>query len=404
MDETTQKSIRSSFYLAILLLGALLIGATLGAITINKVLYSETEEPAKVISPPRTGMQILDDYQCMKAESKKLILRGVEDNYDSNSDETIVFSDLHEYMRNRNGKKSAVTVNRSYDEGGMDKFLLDEMPIPSRTVHGLFLVKARSLTRTTNDSINIGEMATYPQKRNNYGTGFASISQADIWRIEGGTYSAQFSDLVLKDNLNEVGEKLPRDYDTILDFIQSQPEPTAQLGIYIGDDHAVDFIGAAICLPPEKETGISFLVTPFPGTEDIAKLSCLTDTQVDHCDPYKGDTLCSTPLPLACFDYTGDPAPDQIIKTNREKLWAKGSVKFTPAVTGETFKHQGEVHAFCAANFGSAYRAATHQENLSGQLSYIARGSAAVTQAWVHAKTEPYGNCWALETEYDTDE
>ncbi len=404
MDETTQKKIGSGLYLAILLSGALLIGATIGAMAINKVLYSDIEAPVDVISSPRTGMQILDDYRCMKAESKQIILRGVEDNYDSKGDETVAFSELHNYMQDRNGKKGAVTVDRFYDEGGVDKFLLDKIQIPSRTVHGIFIVKARSLTPSTNDSINIGDISTYPKRRNNYGIGFSSMPRTEIWQIEGGTYSVQLSDLIFKDGLDETGEKIPRDYDSVLDLIQNNPNSTTAIDVYIGDDHAIDFIGVAICLPPDEAKGVSLLVTPFPGTQDITKLSCMTETLESHCDPYKGDTLCSVSLPLACFNYTGDAPPHQILKTNRENLWSKGDVKFTPAIRGDSFGNQDEAHTYCATIFGKNYRAATHQENLSGQLSFLATGKTEVTQAWVHAKTEPYGNCWDLKTEYEKSE
>ena len=394
MENATGNKVGSSLSLAVLLLGAILIGATLGAIALNSFLYSEAEREPEIITPPRTGMQILQDYRCMKAESKQIILRGVEDNYAAAGDEDIFFSDLHEFMQNRNGKKGAVTVDRSYDEGGMDRFLLDQIEIPSRSVNGIFVIKARSLTETTNDSINIGDLLTRGEKRNFYGTGISSIPQSETWQLEGGVYSAKFSDLIFKDLLNESGENIPRNHDNLLEFIQSDESENASVGVYIGDDHAVDFIGAAMCLPPANAKGMSLLVSPFPGKEDIAKLSCVTGEQEDHCDPYKGDTLCSMSLPLACFDYTGETAPDHVVQTQRENIWSKGDVKFTPAVRGADFDTQEDVHA--------NYRAATHQENLSGQLGFLARGTAEVTQAWVHAKTEPYGNCWDLITEYET--
>lgn len=402
MDNATGKKMGSSLYLPALLLGAILIGAALGAIALNSYLYSEIDTEVDTIAPPRTGMQILADYRCQKAETKQIILRGIEDNYALEGEENITFSPLHEFMQNRNGKRGAVTIDRSYDEGGMDKFLLDQIDIPSRAAHGLFVIKARSLTETTNDSFNIGDMFARGEKRNFYGIGFSSIPHSETWRLEGGVYSTQFSDLIFKDQINESGKNIPRDHDNLLELVQSFSNGTAPVGVYIGDDHSVDFMGVAICLPPEKSKGMTLLVSPYPETQEITKLSCTTDTQEDHCNPYKGDTICSVPLPLACFNYTGESAPDQIAKTKRGNIWSKGEVQFTPAIKGEYFKNQDEVHAYCASTFGKNYRAASHQENLSGQLGFLARGSTEVTQAWVHAKTEPYGNCWDLITEYET--
>lgn len=403
MTHPDRRRSASRIYFGILISAIIVVGGVVGTVLLNDWVYTlQSEQIDDTISSPRTGMQILNDYTCMKAETKKVIIKGVEDNYAASNDAPIPFGSVHEYLKNKMGKRGAVTIDRQYDEGGMDKFLLDTLSIPTRTAHGLIIIKTRSLTERVNDTLNIGEMSTRFETRNNYSARLLNIGQTEPWAKEGEVISAQFGDLLLKDGYFENGEMIPRDYESVLGFIQKGPEEQRPVDVFIGDDHIVDFIGAAICQRPEDKRGMTFLVSPFESVDNTLNLSCVTESNEDHCNPYAGNRLCSTALPMACFKPTGKEAPQELEGTSASHLWARGTVRFSSPVKADRFKDQDEAHAYCKSSFGEGYRMATHHQNNSPQLGFIAEGESDVKEAWIHASTEPYGNCWDLKTEYGT--
>jgi len=97
MSNATGKKLGLGIYIAILLTGAVLIGAILGAMILNSLLYDEDDSlVASIVSPPLTGMETLFQYRCSKAESKQVILGGIEDNY---ATEALVCGVGHFYQR-----------------------------------------------------------------------------------------------------------------------------------------------------------------------------------------------------------------------------------------------------------------------------------------------------------------
>ena len=401
MTEPDSTETAPALYITLLLAGAIFIGAVLGAITLSSLVYSsDIDETEETILPPRTAMQTLNDFRCLKAETKTIILRGVEDNYAATGEEIIPYGPVHEYLENRAGKKSAVTWQRQYDEGGMDKFLLDRIEVSSRVTQGLLVIKARSLSELNNDTIAIGELSTRHEKSNGAGIRFSAMAATDHWSIEGEVYSTRLSDIDFNAQQKDDGSFKPADYEDVLDFVQSSDKATRIVDVQIGDDHIVDVIGLAVCEPPKEARGMTLLVRSIKGYDGVVSMSCVKDNGEDHCDPYKGDALCSVDLPMACFRPLERPMPESIAQSRFSKAWSGGEVKFTPPIRGDAFNTQDEAHNYCSKTFGDGYRMATHQEHINPGISFLASGTADAAQAWIYAKTEPYGNCWSIITDY----
>ena len=380
---------------------ATLLGILIGIVM---TLQLQVDDPVLNKKASLSGMERLAAYQCLKAETKQIIMGGVEDNYATDNIESVPYGPIHDYLQNRSGKKGAVTTDRGYDDTGYDRFFLDSLDLPSHMAHGLFLIKTRSLSKTTNDTMNIGDMSVRFEKSNSHSLHIKDIGRSDIWAVDDDIYWANLADIKFRAPKLKEGKRRQQDYKNLADFIKMAPGDKRRVDVYIGDDHIIDFIGIAICQPPSEARGISLLVSPLKNTPNHIKMRCMKESFEDHCDPYKGDTLCSQSLPLACFKTGRDPLPDHLKSDILGLTWTGGEIKFTPPIRGDTFSNQNSVHQFCATTFDDNYRAATHQEG-AGNIEYLAKSdNTQIRQAWVHAKTEPYGNCWDLTTTYSDQE
>lgn len=399
-------SISSTKLAALLLVGIL----TSTALSVAVIQWLNPDTPASSDTEAQaladnlnwnSGMEALDLFQCRKAETKQIILSGIEDNYTAGGEADVPITTLHNFVAKRIAPKGALTVDRNYDETGFDKFFLDTVDVPSKTTAGLFVLRARSLTETSNDSLNIGELESKWRATHNSAFLFGRPEEFPAWTVNRNVFAARLSDLTFTEGrFLSNGEPEQRDYENLLDFITSSPDETRPVDVLLGDDHVVDFFGFAVCLPPEKEMGLTFRVAAHPVDSCFVNLSCVDGEGENSCDPHSGDTLCTSALPLACFKPGDDPITEPFARTKMHPKWTGGRIQFTAPIVGSSLTKGEQAHAFCRSEFGDGFRAATHQER-SQSLHYIAKGTPPPAgRAWIQAKTEPYGNCWAIETDY----
>ncbi len=144
------------------------------------------------------------------------------------------------------------------------------------------------------------------------------------------------------------------------------------------------------------EKGMTWGVASHDSDLDISKVHCYgTSTQegdADHCNPYQGDTSCSTALPVLCVKVDGTPRPPYGIPVcgsscamNDEFYngWIEGSAELTAPVQGNAFATLDDVNAYCEAQLGPDYRVAEHHDG-----------------RWVYGMDENnfYGSTWPLTT------
>ncbi|MEP0189996.1 MAG: hypothetical protein ABJP70_06485 [Erythrobacter sp.] len=398
--------ISSTKLAAILLVGIL----TSTVLSVTAIRWLDREAPANgsaEVQEPQdditwnSGMEALDTYQCRKAETKQIILGGIEDNYTSDGEAAVAISAKHSFVAKRIGPKGALTVDRNYDESGFDRFFLDSVEVPTKATSGLFVLGARSLTKTSNDSLNVGDIESMWEATHNASYLFGRPEEFPAWTASRNVFAARLSDMTFgKGRFHDNGEPFKRDYENLLDFITSSPNEMRLVDVLLGDDHIVDFFGIAVCLPPEKEMGLTLRAVTHQIDPNYVNLGCKDANGENSCDPHAGDTLCSAALPLACFKPGDEPIKEPFARANMQSKWTGGQVKFTAPIVGASLTNGAQVHAVCRKEFGDGFRAATHQER-ANSIQFFAKGAPPpVKKAWIHAKTEPYGNCWAIDTEY----
>lgn|GEM_PF-2826501 len=404
-------SISSAKLAAFLLVG--ILTSTALSVTIIQLLNSDSSTHSGANSTTdlqasnddlnwNSGMEALDLFQCRKAETKQIILGGIEDNYAPGGEADVPITPLHNFVAQRIAPKGALTVDRNYDESGFDRFFLDTVNVPSKATAGLFVLGARSLTKTSNDSLNIGDIKSKWRATHNSAFLFGRAEEFPAWTASRNVFTVRLSDLTFAEGrFLPNGEPEQRDYENLLDFITSSPDETRPVDVLLGDDYIVDFFGFAVCLPPEKQMGLTFSAIAHPIDADYVDLSCVDGKGENSCDPHSGDALCTSTLPLACIQPGDEPITPAFERTKMQSKWTGGRIQFTAPIAGSSLTKGAQAHALCRSEFGDGFRAATHQERAQS-LHYIAKGAPPPAgRAWIHAKTEPYGNCWAIETEYE---
>ena len=339
----------------------------------------------------------LNAYSCRVAETKQVILGGEEDGFSLTGIEINTPGTFADYKRNRTGSKDSIDIERSYDVGGQDSAFLETFELPSNIAHGIIVMRVRLLSSLRNDAVSIGGLNEGHMLSEAATFAFSDPSKHPGWELNGEVLQSQLGELVFPPRFSADKTELPKKYDSVLDYVQASKKP---LNIVISDDTMVDVIGFALCIEPERGRGATFLVDKVD--DELISLSCNTAQKEDHCSVYKGDTVCETELPVACFADDGYELPESLVNdpARRDDNWSAGTIKFTQSMRGDTFKSQQDGHRFCRKLFGPTYRLANIHDGMQVN-GFIAYGRADnVDQAWVDSNLEPYGNCWKMRSDY----
>ncbi len=152
--------------------------------------------------------------------------------------------------------------------------------------------------------------------------------------------------------------------------------------------------------PTSQNKGLSF-VRSLEATDKvvgIVKLHCTganESTGADKtykCNPYQGDMLCSVELPVLCFKDIGALAPSSL---KDPQYWSGGIVVTTPKVAGDKFKNIASVNAYCAAEFGRGWRAASFHDGGGWGIQAYGNVGDATQRVWVDIKDQKDGTCWS---------
>ncbi|HBH90275.1 hypothetical protein [Ponticaulis sp.] len=344
------------------------------------------------------GMRMLEDLQCVRGEYKRIVVRGEEDGFSSSGDEAITRSPLHDFMENRFGRRGAVGIDRSYDDGRLDQVLLDSLVLPSNVANGVIALGIRERSLPRNDTITIGDLFTKTQLGHAHVETFSRIGVEDTspWQQDGNLIFARLRDLTFAEGVNQEGQAVPADYSNLLDWIRGA-QNWRSIEYAISEDTMVDFVGVAVCLEPDTSSGTTFLATPIPNTDEIVRLGCSDPQGNSLCNPYVGDTQCSTELPLACLHEEFRSAPEGLVAENLQGAWTGASISFTEPVAGDLIDTQSDGHALCQASFGADWRMVNIHDGLMID-EILGMGSlAAPTSVWVDSQNQRYGNCWKLD-------
>lgn len=351
-------------------------------------------EPAPL---PASGMDVLHGFACRRGETKRIVTRGIEDDFAAAGAEP---AEVHPRLT---GLPIAFLTGRQphtamggYDELRQDVQFVDWIGLPSRAVSGVLVLKLRPLGDISSDGIEIGDLSTklFEKKISEFRLHylpFREIGNNAVWRKSGEVYWAPLDALTL----NAGG--------SLLALIQ---EGTGErpIDIAIADDTAVDFAGAALCLPPDTKRGVSLLpFNPSIGLPaEFAGFDCDPGWPGEtHCDPFRGDTPCDTEQPLLCFADRAAAAPAlpasvAASQDHFKRIWTGGTLAATPPVRGGAFRTIGEADAHCRRQFGSDWRVAEwHDGGVGWRFTALREGrSFARVRHWIDIRGAPHGACW----------
>lgn len=131
-----------------------------------------------------------------------------------------------------------------------------------------------------------------------------------------------------------------------------------------------------------------------------SKLSHDSNYSVDHvgcdgCNPYSGDTDCSTPMPILCVKEDGSQNPG--VYADFYNGWIGGHLGLTEAIAGSSIADLADADSRCEARFGPGYHMAEFHHSWGG-WSWQAFGNIGVTggfnpRFWVYINDQP-ANCF----------
>lgn len=336
--------------------------------------------PVETVDRPLTGMELLRQYRCHRAETKVVLVRGKEDNFSPEGVEPLFFRPGRD-----NARVESMMRGGSYDQSQTDRSFTDSFQVPAGMAKGLLVLSLKPTGPNGNDPIYIGDLEGSISRRS-YNSAISRLAKE--WTIEGTLYSAELGRLPL-------GGQGPR---TVQDVFGHRARP-AWLDVYLQDDTSVDFMGLAVCVAPTEEKGLTMAVKPAANmpARNVVSLSCNDGPDnAPICDRIQGDTVCREAHPVACLRPGSAPTPSSDVVRYWERwTWTGGDIALTEPVPGERFATIADVDRFCAQRVGEGWRAASMHDG--GRAVGIAGwGTAPKTavRAWIDIVDQPYATCW----------
>lgn len=335
-----------------------------------------------------SGMAMLADYRCRRGETRRVVVRGVEDGYSVAGVEP---AGLHPRLRGVDLETYPRQVG--YDDPDVDGEVSDHFELPARVGSARLAIRFRPNGDNANDHIRIGDLATTrrgapPAAHAIYAAPVGLLSRGRGWSQRGDLYWAELADLKMASGR------------TLLDLVRSG-DGTRTIDVTLGDDTAVDFMAMAYCEQPAGGHGLTLahqsrLDGMSPG---VVAFDCRDDRPGGTaCDPITGDQACEAALPLLCYRDRDLPAPKGVPKMQAELMtrsWSGGEVAATAPVAGTRFATIAEADRHCAHSFGKDWRVA--EWHLGGRgWGFSARdgGRRFAGRYWVDIRGASYGTCW----------
>jgi len=358
----------------------LFIGTSSGIISFKPAAQVQTTESAT------PGMDALNNYTCRKAETKQILMGGIEDNYSTADLEPVNFTKTELAELNRSD-----SLGRFYDEAGHDKDLIDKFEFDGEIAHGFLVLKARSLTDYENDWISVGLIS---DRQATIGYRF-TFKITDIGEIN----AVERSDDIITLRLLDIKQMRFDDKGIPFSEVVKTIEKDALLRVVVSDDHQVDFMGFALCLKPKTQKGTTFTINERPVKPGFTNVTC---GRSHKCDLYGGDKSCKEAFPVVCANPHYQASPDNLAETY-ETNWSGYAIKYSRAVRGDSFDTADDVHDFCRAEYGDDWRVMGLADMPADILAFGYGDSQKTGRAWINIGDQPYANCWDLRPTYKVD-
>lgn len=383
------------------------VGGVVGAviIAIGAGLLPSTSSNLKDFSKAQAMMSAtpaldhLDTLRCPRGLRRVVQVQGQEDGFSRTGEEPSrvdpamlrfgLFSDME-------ARLPRVIGRRDYDEGGADRAFIDYFKLPKGTISAVFVMRLRGVVGTAeNDSLQIFPRTTYAGKSGQeqlagYGFGITNPALVPVGDSTNGVFELALESVTPSPNAPQM---------SFFEFVKEPLAPDAAgdgetVSIIISDDTMVDVVGLSVCVEPLEIRGVTFVEhSGKPLGPDVSVLSCMSDPGQSGCDPFSGDTLCTTALPLACYKPGNRPMPDIMKQSSLGDSFNGGQVRLTEPVVAASFKTRLEADAFCSRQFGDGTRVLQYADGTAAAV--VSMSPIPIrTRVWVDIGDQPRGRCW----------
>ena len=332
------------------------------------------------------GQAAIEAFRCPYGDTRFVSLHGKPDSFAQDEPE----SPLGPHKRHRKypGLLAAPLGARSYDDLALDKTLLDYFELAKPLSRARIIICLDFARMDENDAVVIGDFMPGQNSLNPaFSVTYSRRIQSPGWRREGGLLIGDFA--ALKDKQGK----------SLLSY-QNAPNGPGVLDMRIYDDVPVDFAALVSCVTPKGKRGTSFVdfrpVQEIP--EDIMVLGCNADVTRKPCNPFTGDTVCASRLPLACVKDSPKQGPPEGLYKSFQKNWSQAEMALTEPKSGEDFATIADVNAFCRARFGPGWRVANYHDggaHIIAGWRHAPRDARSKQRIWINVKDQPKANCWS---------
>lgn len=331
--------------------------------------------------PPVSGMALIDDYRCRPGETRKVVVRGIEDDYARAGDEP---ARLRRSLWPRYAQHLAISTD--YDTHRPDQVLSDWFEAPTNVASALLVIKFRAVGDNFNDALSIGDL--FPSRIFTSPPG--ELGKRPGWKRSGDLHWA------------EIGQIELRTGGSLLDLVRSGGAENG-IDLQVSDDTAVDFAALVRCEAPLRRDGVTLeaIDTSSLRMKGVAAFACRRDDFASlNCDPFVGDRSCRSDLPLLCFRDLSLPTPRDAVQFNAalNMRWSGGEVAATEPLKAGQFATISDADRHCAKRFGQGWRVAEWHGGGVG-YGFTARGGGREFSGryWVDIRGAPYGTCWSRD-------
>jgi hypothetical protein len=394
------------------LIGGFVSGSILAIATtlLNPNTFSPDQAVAtKAVESASPMLDYVDTLRCPSGLRHFVQVRGLEDGFARSGDEpSRIEPSLMRFGSFKDAAKgtSRVFGLRAYDQGGNDQQLIDYFDIPKGTVSGRLVLKHKPTgAGAENDFVRLVPSATFQTKSGaemlaefSLGIGTALQAQTAATKTDDPLARELPKDVLVipleRFVFGNYGSTDPQ-IAPIISYLSERKAEADFLTLMVTDDTAIDVAALSLCVEPDIKRGVTFVeFSDKPLGADMSYLACAKDMTQSFCDPYAGDTSCSTALPLACYkDGTSTMPASFTVSGYSESSFVGGEVKPSAPVRGDRFQTRIEADAFCAGQFGVGWRVLSYQDGSGGFISSNSR-IAPRTKLWIDIKDQPRGRCW----------
>lgn len=383
------------------MLSAVLIAATTAAIGANAQSVQQRKNQ-QVAPAPAQAMQMKRvqkrpgqshfikrqhaRFRCDAGQKKHLVIAGVEDNFSPSGSESAVKSARVAAQTNYPAWNAG--TGAFFDGTRINRKIFSHLKFPPNVRAGQFMIGLNPLgAQLDTDGMAVGVLDnSYPTAKNVVGYSYATGS----WRAVKGANLQKFG----KNYVGNFNAMTMNNNNTLESYYQSSGDTV--LDVYVQDDHSVDYVAASVCTGKDKKGMTWGLKNPIPeSVNGVAHVGC-TDVSGQKCDPYKGDTVCSTKLPILCHNPMKLQKPKHLTEGKWDK-WSGGIIGTTqPMAAPNTLSQANQA---CRAEFGKGWRVAEHHDAYPGSSGweFSAYGNVGTKSKrfWADIKNQPNGTCWS---------